>query len=345
MVLGRHPTRPAVWAYAIFLTLLLHVGIVLGARVLRPFSPSPVPPQEPEAIQVVFAPEADSYGKEPTFFSELPPDRADKAPDHPDFLSNVDSRAKDKTPGGGTEGLPTLNGESGAPEIRMEPGSPASPAPPPEPTAEAGSQAEEASPAQEKPQQGMQEPPPPEPSGEAPSSQERDSAAEAVPPRSVLFRDSPVETPDSLRDDRPAEAGSEVSDPTLPGNGADDLFQDEMSNPQGNALPYGDISLSTTAWDYAPWLQEFRRNLIRSWRAPFGYYLGVIHGWTFVQLEIARSGELLRMDVLGEEGHESLKNASLGVLRATAPYRPLPDKFPDKTLILQIKLIYPERKN
>ena len=32
-----------------------------------------------------------------------------------------------------------------------------------------------------------------------------------------------------------------------------------MANPTGNANLPGEISLSTTEWDYAPWLHAFRR--------------------------------------------------------------------------------------
>jgi hypothetical protein len=60
-------------------------------------------------------------------------------------------------------------------------------------------------------------------------------------------------------------------------------------------------------------------------------------------LEIATNGDLLRMDVVNEEGHESLKNSSVGALHGAMPYQPLPDHFPKDSLILRIKMIYPER--
>jgi hypothetical protein len=49
----------------------------------------------------VFAkPGAESRNRtSPQTFTELPPDRADKAPEHADFLSNVTSRARDRAPG------------------------------------------------------------------------------------------------------------------------------------------------------------------------------------------------------------------------------------------------------
>ena len=126
-----------------------------------------------------------------------------------------------------------------------------------------------------------------------------------------------------------------------PQQGMQDIFQEEMHNPGGNAALFGDVSLNTLEWAYAPWLQRFRRDFVRNWVAPYAYYLGLINGWTLVELEIAQDGHLLRLDVLGEQGHESLGRQSVASFKATAPFRPLPKDFPEATLILRIKLIYP----
>jgi hypothetical protein len=65
-------------------------------------------------------------------------------------------------------------------------------------------------------------------------------------------------------------------------------------------------------------------------------------GWTVVEMEIARSGQVLRMDVLEQQGHPSLTLAATGALRAIAPLEALPADFPEKTLILRVRLIYPK---
>jgi hypothetical protein len=309
MILGQHRTRPSGWALAILLTLLLHAGIVAAGRLLRPFDPSAVPPPRPEPIQVVFASNVTAPQSEPDFFSELPPDRAGERPERADFLSNVDSRARDNVPGGSGEGLPAMDGESESPHVEMSPGA-----------------------AREKPQDGVSETPDEPEDIEIPPAEK--------PASSFLSRQGKARLQDPMREFRREMFGEESPEH---GSGGEDLPQEAMSNPEGNVSLSGDISLNTVAWDYAPWLQRFRRDLQKRWYAPYGYYLGAIHGWTVVELEIARNGDLLRMDVLDEEGHESLKNSSVGALKGAMPYQPLPDHFPKESLILRIKMIYPDR--
>jgi hypothetical protein len=117
-----------------------------------------------------------------------------------------------------------------------------------------------------------------------------------------------------------------------------------MDNPHGNAGLTGDVSLNTTAWEYAPWLQRFGRKLMAAWIAPPAYYLGVLKegGWAVVEMEIARSGQVLRMDVLEQQGHPSLIVAATGALRSISPTEALPADFPEKTLLLRVRLVYPK---
>jgi hypothetical protein len=117
-----------------------------------------------------------------------------------------------------------------------------------------------------------------------------------------------------------------------------------MDNPGGNAELNGDVSLNTTAWNWAPWIERFGRKLKSVWRAPPGYYMGLMKegGWTVTEMEIARSGKVLRMDVLEQQGHPSLTLAATIALRSTAPVEPLPPDFPDSTLVMRVRLFYPK---
>jgi hypothetical protein len=126
--------------------------------------------------------------------------------------------------------------------------------------------------------------------------------------------------------------------------GRSDMHQPQMDNPEGNASLAGDVSLNTTAWDYAPWLQRFGRRLMKTWFAPEAYYLGVLKegGWAVIEVEIAPSGQMLRLDLLEEQGHSSLIRAATTAVRGLDPVERLPAGFPEKTLILRIRMIYPK---
>ena len=54
----------------------------------------------PEFVEVVFAAPDQPRPDPMNTFTELPDDRADEPAERPDFLSNVDSRARDLVPGG-----------------------------------------------------------------------------------------------------------------------------------------------------------------------------------------------------------------------------------------------------
>jgi len=323
-----------IWLVAILATLLLHLLVFMGVIITRPFTPAPLAAQEPDPIQLVFTDPVPPQPKsqEPTQFTELPPDRADQAPEHPDFLSNVDSRARDEVPGG-ADALPHSEGESEFPHVEMLPGAPQ----PKDPAAEQGD-AEEAS------------KPVPEPAPEEKQTSEDDK--KTVAPGGTF--ETPLESSDKPKTPPPPapdplagllrkKGGAETQNPTKfqRPEGIYDIIQEALRNTNGNADLFGGVSMNTTAWDFAPWLQRFMREFVRDWNAPTAYYMGIIWGKHEIQLEIGRDGSLMRMDVLSQEGHESLIQASELSFETIAPFEPLPRDFPEPTLILNITLTYP----
>ncbi len=103
----------------------------------------------------------------------------------------------------------------------------------------------------------------------------------------------------------------------------------------------GDISLSTYAWEWTPYMNAFKRKLYENWRVPSGYYLFGIKGKTIIEFTIDRSGNLVRSQVLSHEGHESLRVSSELVIKKCFPLQPLPVSFPDDSLNVQFTLLYP----
>jgi hypothetical protein len=130
-------------------------------------------------------------------------------------------------------------------------------------------------------------------------------------------------------------------------SGADsrsDIHQSGMDDPSDAAGLQGNISLNTTAWDYAPWLQRFGRKLMHRWIPPMAYSIGLLKegGYGEFEVEISKSGELLRLQPLSEGGHPSLAQAAEGALRNMPPFEALPKDFPEPTLILRVRMIYPK---
>ncbi|MCB9517203.1 MAG: hypothetical protein R3C71_06885 [Candidatus Krumholzibacteriia bacterium] len=238
----------------------------------------------------------------PRQFTELPEDRADTPPERADLLSNVASRARDLTPGGEDAARPRSDGRADFPQVAMDTGAPSAPAP-------AG------------------QPMPAEPSEESPRG--------ALPRRGTPATENPL---DAYRRLDPSTAREQQ--PPSPRAGASDVHQEAMASPDGNVKLLGDVSLSTSAWVYGYWMQRFRRAVESHWNAPYAFKIGMIKGWTLVGLEVARTGELLKVEVLDEEGHYTLRDASVAAIQAAAPFEPLPPDAPEQTLRLQIRMIY-----
>jgi hypothetical protein len=184
--------------------------------------------------------------------------------------------------------------------------------------------------------------------GEVPAIRLDEGVPDATPPA----RPEEPQEPQDRPEDRAELASAERSlrdrvigrdaDPRLRPFGATDVPQAAMRSAETNATLTGDISLSTTAWDFAPWMQKFRRAVWERWNPPIAYQMGMIDGWVATRLTISRRGEILSLEILGEDiGHVSLREAVVYALEAPAPYRPLPADFPDENLVLTIKFVYP----
>jgi outer membrane biosynthesis protein TonB len=314
----RNPERD-VWVAAWVVALVLHlVAILIFRNLPAPRPPAPVHRIEP--IRLVFARPATATSAatrkshQPTAFTELPPDRADQAPKHADFLSNVTSQARDHATTPGDNALPQMKGEADVPMVKLQ---------------AAGSASQLAMPMPE-----LRRPV----SSTSPTPQSQQSAQAAKPQSGAT---SATTSPKSSA----AAANPTVTDVTpRDGAGSSYIDQPDMNNPNGSAGLTGDVSLNTTAWNYAPWLERFGRELMHRWIPPPAYSMGILKegGWAVIEVEISKSGEMLRLQVLEEQGHPSLSQAAQGALRSMAPIERLPADFPEQTLILRIRMIYPK---
>jgi len=122
------------------------------------------------------------------------------------------------------------------------------------------------------------------------------------------------------------------------------MYEPDLADLDGDAALTGDISLNTVAWDYAPWLMEYKRRLLERWIAPPAYYLGLIKdgAYAVVEVEISPTGRVLRCQLLDQQGHPTLISAAFNAVRSLAPIAPLPANFPEPTLVLRIRMIYPK---
>lgn len=111
---------------------------------------------------------------------------------------------------------------------------------------------------------------------------------------------------------------------------------------EGSAMAsLGGISINTTAWDFAPYLLDLKHRVKQHWIPPLAFTaLGAIHGYTVVVFRIYPDGRMTGLQVQEEEGHGSLHRASLNAIKGAAPFRALPENFPEDYLEVRFGFYY-----
>jgi hypothetical protein len=160
-----------------------------------------------------------------------------------------------------------------------------------------------------------------------------------------------------------AEGGGQSELPPLPEETTDlgdafkrSKFLDQMSPRRDMSMPdetpdfenlgstnaaLGGISINTTAWDFAPYLLDLKHRVKQHWIPPLAFTaLGAIHGYTVVYFRIYPDGEMEALEVIEQEGHESLHRSSANAIQGAAPFRKLPKNFPEPYLEVKFGFYY-----
>ncbi|MBD3384011.1 TonB family protein [candidate division KSB1 bacterium] len=123
-----------------------------------------------------------------------------------------------------------------------------------------------------------------------------------------------------------------------PGDFSDDMNWDNQSSSSKNA---GQISLSTYNWQWAPYIQYMKGRLRdHNYPPPAFYRMGAISGEVDLKFRLLKNGQVDNLELIGYNGHKALAETALNAVRASDPFRSLPDDFPDKYLDLTWKFIY-----
>jgi hypothetical protein len=141
----------------------------------------------------------------------------------------------------------------------------------------------------------------------------------------------------------PNQKQNENSQMQQAGLGASQLYEQQKFSVE----EVGSMSLSTYAWEWAPYINNWKIKFNHVWTlaVPPAYLMGLISGSTDVIFEIDRSGNVIMVEAVNHTGHEELTEVSVRSIRASFPYKPLPDNFPDETLKIKAKLIYPDLRS
>jgi len=115
-------------------------------------------------------------------------------------------------------------------------------------------------------------------------------------------------------------------------------------NQDENARDLGGFSLSTYAWNFAPYMLELKRKIGRNIHPPKAFTdFGMISGSYVIQFVITRKGELQSVNVIDvndvnetqfTDDSSPLLRTSINAIQFSKPFEPLPNDFPDDLLII-----------
>jgi len=301
------------YTIALVISLLVHLLVLITYRPLVSFS---------RLLEVSSAADANTALENlPLEFElvETPDDAAvEKPPDNAQFLSDKNARAQDQqTDANLKEGLPYSEGQTaykifaGGEGVQPVPVQNAV-MPTPQPTEPQETQDEQQN---EEPTQ----------SEEAFTEQEL-----------ALIKQEPVRQYSHFS--REMLAGGAGKSSRRQSNFSDDVNWD---NREFDAKDLGGVSLSTYAWDYAPYIFYMKKRLRDHIYPPPAFMrMGAISGQVVVKFRVYPDGHTSDAQVLGYDGHKALVETSVNAVKASSPFRPLPKDFPEKYLELTWTFIY-----
>ncbi len=113
--------------------------------------------------------------------------------------------------------------------------------------------------------------------------------------------------------------------------------EDKQAIPDNELMSANDLggfSLSTYAWDFAPYMLELKKRVERNINPPSAFYMGLIEGTYIIQFVVDRAGTVLDIRVMDSRGNKALEETSYNAIKYSNPFRPLPNDFPDEVLTI-----------
>lgn len=120
-------------------------------------------------------------------------------------------------------------------------------------------------------------------------------------------------------------------------------FTDDVNYDQRkfSADALGGVSLSTYAWDFAPYIFHMKKKIKENIYPPPAFMqMGVISGETVIKFKVWPDGNTTDITLVNYKGHKSLMETSMIAVKNATPFRPLPNNFPEEYLELTWTFIY-----
>lgn len=189
-----------------------------------------------------------------------------------------------------------------------------------------------------------------------PFSEGRTQIKNFSPAVSDAVQSSPSETQRKSRNERYSESPTEVSVSGQPNTTRSAFSRDQLiassagasgaanrpkyRQTQSSAEDLGGLSLNTYAWEYAPYLLDLKHRIEKNIFPPPIYTRMGIGGSNIIRFRILPNGQLVGPDLIDSRGEKSLIATSENAVKYSAPFKPLPEDFPEPYLEVTARFDY-----
>lgn len=145
-------------------------------------------------------------------------------------------------------------------------------------------------------------------------------------------------TPQRQRFNKQVLTGQSSQPSATPGSFSDDITFDQRAS---DVSDFGGVSLNTYAWDFAPYIL-YMKNRLKSniYPPPAFYQMGAISGEVVLTFKVNLDGSVSDLRLISYQGHNAFVATSMNAVKASSPFRKLPEDFPEKDLQLTWTFIY-----
>lgn len=100
------------------------------------------------------------------------------------------------------------------------------------------------------------------------------------------------------------------------------------------------VALSTRRFEYIDYFNQIRRAIDQNWIYPEKAIVDGLKGTVAARFSIARSGELVGIEIIESSNHPDLDQATIEAIESSAPFEPFPDRIDKETLHIVGRFVY-----
>jgi TonB family protein len=151
--------------------------------------------------------------------------------------------------------------------------------------------------------------------------------------QSTLARNDPSKNP--MMDNRPPGVLSDAI------RNVSKYTQGEtLQNVQGNSDFGPSFQFDSKGVDFGSWLRRFKDHVYRNWLIP--YAAMALHGHTVLRFTIHKDGSITDLIVLQPSSVDAFTKAAFNAIKASNPTVPLPQQYPDESMVMTVIFYYNE---